>query len=259
VTSVTFAALSWEPAIQGILAVVVAVGILMGSVYLLLATNTGARLGMLIALAGLFGWMTLMGFVWWLYAQGLADQSQDPRWEAIEVNVGALEDAETEEARDLSDWDEVPAADPSRGEAQAAADAALTSGTELFESPTGYVIHDVFETGGKPERKGDGVIDRVAHKISSAVRITHPAHFAAVQVQAVVPVETEPGEAPPTPEADPDQPIITVVMERDLGNVRVRPAVFTIACLVIFSWLAWLLHQRDKAATRARAAAATTG
>lgn len=253
----TFAALSWEPAIQGILAVVVSVGILMGSVYLLLATNTGARLGMLLALAGLFGWMFLMGIVWWLYAQGLADQSQDPRWEAIEVNVGAPEEAETEEARDLSDWDALAPSDPSRGEAQAAADAALgASGVGLFDSTAEYVVVDAFETGGKPERDGDGVIDRVMHKITSTLRIVHPPHFAIVQVRAVIPQETVPGEAPPTPEADPDQPIISVIMERDLGNVRVRPAVFTIANLIIFLWLCWLLHVRDKQSARVRAEAA---
>jgi hypothetical protein len=256
----TFAALSWDPAIQGILAVVVSVGILMGSVYLLLATNTGARLGMLLTLAGLFGWMFLMGIVWWIYAQGLADQGQDPRWEAIEVNVGALDEAETEEARDLSDWKELPPSDPSRGEAQAAADAALgANGTGLFESTSGYVVVDAYETGGKPERDGNGVIDRVMHKITSTARIFHPPHFAVVQVQAVVPVEAVPGEAPPTPEADPDQPVISVIMERDLGNVRVRPAVFTIANLIIFLWLCWLLHVRDKQSARVRAEAAAAG
>ena len=254
----TFAALSWDPALQGILAVAIAVIMLMGSVYLLLATNTGARLGMLLALTGLFGWMALMGFVWTIYAQGLADMSQDPRWEAIEVNVGELEAAETERARDLSGWKELPAADPARGEAQASADVALTDSTGLFESSQGYVVLDAYEVGGKPERKGDGVIDRIAHKISSTARIVHPPHYAIVQVQAVVPVETVPGEAPPTPEADPSQPVISVIMERDLGNVRVRPAVFTLACLVIFLVLCWMLHRRDQEAARARAAAATT-
>ncbi len=45
-----FAGISWDPGIRGILTVAVGVAVLMGSVYLILATNTGARLGMLIAL-----------------------------------------------------------------------------------------------------------------------------------------------------------------------------------------------------------------
>jgi hypothetical protein len=95
--------------------------------------------------------------------------------------------------------------------------------------------------------------------VTNTLRIVHPPHFAVVRVQAVVPVEVEPGEAPPTPDADPDQPVISVIMERDLGNVRVRPAVFTIACFVIFLVLAWMLHRRDQDAARARAAETTTG
>jgi hypothetical protein len=53
--------------------------------------------------------------------------------------------------------------------------------------------------------------------------------------------------------------VISVIMERDLGNVRVRPAVFTVACLVIFLVLCWMLHRRDQEVSRARAAAAAAG
>ena len=52
-------ALSWDPAIRGILATAVGVVVLCGSVYLLLGTNLGARLGFLMAMAGLFGWMAI--------------------------------------------------------------------------------------------------------------------------------------------------------------------------------------------------------
>ena len=254
----TFAALSWNPNLQGILAVAVAVLLLCGSIYLLLATNTGVRLGLLIALAGLFGWMGLMGIVWTIYAQGLADQGRDPRWEAIEVNVGDLSEAQTERARNLDDWKALPAADPSRGEAQASADAALTGATEMFESNADYVTIGAFEIGGKPERTKGGWFNRAKHELSTMVRLAHPPHFAVVQVQAVQEVEVEEGEAPPAPEADPDQPVISVIMERDLGNVRVRPAVFTVLCLTIFGVLAWWLHRRDALATSARAAAEAT-
>lgn len=36
-----FAGISWDPGIRGILTVAVGVAVLMGSVYILLATNTG--------------------------------------------------------------------------------------------------------------------------------------------------------------------------------------------------------------------------
>ena len=64
------AAITWSPGFRGILVVAVGVLVLMGSVYLLLATNTGARLGFLLALTGLMGWMTIMGLVWSMYGIG---------------------------------------------------------------------------------------------------------------------------------------------------------------------------------------------
>ena len=53
-------AINWEPELRGLLTVVIAVAVLNGSVYLIMATNLGARLGFLVALSGLAGW-TLSG------------------------------------------------------------------------------------------------------------------------------------------------------------------------------------------------------
>ena len=50
----TLAGISWDPEIRGILIVAVGAAVLMGSVYLLLATNLGNRLGFMVALAGFF-------------------------------------------------------------------------------------------------------------------------------------------------------------------------------------------------------------
>ncbi|UDY33981.1 hypothetical protein [Dermatobacter hominis] len=78
------AAIQFDPHIRGILVVLVGVGVLIGSVYLLLATNTGLRNGFLIAMAGLFGWMFSMGAIWWIYGIGL--RGKDPSWVAKEIN-----------------------------------------------------------------------------------------------------------------------------------------------------------------------------
>ena len=40
-------AIGWEPELRGIIIVIIAVGTLCGSVYLILGTNLGARLGFL--------------------------------------------------------------------------------------------------------------------------------------------------------------------------------------------------------------------
>ena len=48
-SSVTLA-FGWQPEIRGIVVVLIAVGVLMGSVYLILSTDLGARLGLMVAL-----------------------------------------------------------------------------------------------------------------------------------------------------------------------------------------------------------------
>ena len=45
-------AIGWQPEIRGITVVVIGVVVLMGSVYLILTTNLGSRLGFLVSLAG---------------------------------------------------------------------------------------------------------------------------------------------------------------------------------------------------------------
>lgn len=62
-------AVNWEPELRGILIVIISVSVLCGSVYLILGTNLGARLGFLVALTGLAGWMFIMGAIWWSYGQ----------------------------------------------------------------------------------------------------------------------------------------------------------------------------------------------
>ena len=50
---------------------IIAVVTLCGSIYLILGTNLGARLGFLVTLTGLAGWMFLMGIIWAVYGIGL--------------------------------------------------------------------------------------------------------------------------------------------------------------------------------------------
>ena len=77
----SFLAVGWEPELRGLLTVVIGFVILMGSVYLILATNMGARLGFLVSLTALAGWMMLMGLVWWIYGIGL--RGPDPSWAPV--------------------------------------------------------------------------------------------------------------------------------------------------------------------------------
>jgi hypothetical protein len=282
------AGLAWDPTIRGLLSVAVGVAVLMGSVYLLLATNTGNRLGFLLALTGFFGWMAIMGVVWWIFGIGM--QGQAPEWRVIEYNAGDTSQAVTDRVTDLelSDlpqtddgrvdyeamstlaeddpdrfvevnerfsedsggWRWMPASDPSRGEAEATvADELPACATCNFgiEGPADYVVLGAFEVGGKeglppePDRW-----DRIRTQVVSALTPTHPERYAVVQVQRVIPQEPEPGQAPPTPEADPEQPVISVVMIRDIGDLRFPAAMITIGSTLIFGLLCWVLHQRER-------------
>ena len=56
-------ALNWEPQIRGVIIIIISVSVLCGSVFLILGTNVGARLGFLLSLSAVAGWMMLMAVV----------------------------------------------------------------------------------------------------------------------------------------------------------------------------------------------------
>jgi hypothetical protein len=280
------AGIAWDPEIRGILAVLVGTVVLAGGVYLLLATNLAQRLGFLVILTAGFGWMTIHGLVWWLYPPGQGPIGDIPAWEVEEINHGDLSQALLDEAHDLdasglpdpaeindfteaqvadlndqvaaqlNEWQLLSPADASRAEAQSVVDATLAEGVVPgLEETDNYVHLYAFETGGKPERKSDGVWDRVANKITNTLRITSPPHYAIVQVQpAIDPGELAPGEASPTPEADPDAEVISIVMVRDLGQRRLTPALITIGSGLMFGLLCAMLHARDRVVAEHRSA-----
>ncbi len=82
----------WNPTIIGVLTVLCAVGLFCGSTYLLLGTNLGARLGFLVAAAGLSGFLVLLTTLW-LTTPGNATGNSDldpphgnsAAWKVVEV------------------------------------------------------------------------------------------------------------------------------------------------------------------------------
>ena len=104
--NIVLAAIQFDPHVRGVLVVLVGVGVLVGSVYVLLATNTGIRNGFLIAMAGLFGWMFSMGAVWWVYGIGL--RGKDPSWVAKEINYSRSGEAVNDVLNQLPPGTELP-------------------------------------------------------------------------------------------------------------------------------------------------------
>jgi len=249
-------ALSWDPQIRGASITLTAVFLLIGSVYLLLSTNMGARLGLLLTVAGLSGWMATMGGVWMVFGIGL--KGADPEWKVQDVVTGEAAASTVEVMGDFPrSWSPLVTGDAELADAVAAADRVLAPSApatpshggeaevveEEFESPfssTGdYVLLDGYRRGGE----------------DYFLTLRHRPHYAVVQVKPSF-FETTPSGL--RPQADYSGPTTTVVMLRDLGNLRFPPFMFMSTSLIIFGVSCYSLHKRDKEIMAAKAAAAAS-
>ncbi len=250
-------AINWEPELRGIVIVAIAVGVLIGGTYLVVGTNLGARLGFLVVLAGLFGWMATMGAIWWTYGIGL--KGREPSWQPAEPvtivrETSLLNSAEILElpitltgdvvndatkasgALQSEGWLLLEESDPRRGQAVAASDEIIQREAEELVAGE-YLSLAVYDKGGERWPKINESLDFVA--------FFHKPHFALVEVAPVMPQRTEPGRAPARPVVDETQPRRYIHMVRDLGSKR-QPAIFiTIGSSIIFLLLCQILHRRD--------------
>lgn len=398
------AGIGWEPEIRGALTIVLAVAVLMGSVWGILVTNTGVRLGSLISIAAFFGWMFIMGIIWWIYGIGYAGSlpsfhaaefNVDPAGvetvgnvDAVTGNVGDLPDtncetsstpfppttAELASARvsvdsgcapraidlllafdgptrelviqdilnptepqnrmtaiiddGMSNPDEqlveliaraeteliagveaknatIDPGDPrfldqagidesveelrvrrnlrlnsmtlsaldavapeitewaddegylqtngwnllstaESGEAVAAAQAELEE-ADVFEGRE-FIVLDAWQQGGKPLLANADTanwFDKAVHRVRDALRITNPTNYTVIQTQVALEKPALPGELPPVPEIEDGAGTVSVVLIRDLGNLRLVPALVTIISLLFFLASCLALHFRD--------------
>ena len=304
---VTLAGLGWDPEIRGVLTVVTGFVVLMGSIWLIVATNSGIRLATLMAAAALMGWMVILGSAWWMYGSGwkgaapsglmearllpntdempsayelvvasgdpaaiaefntLPTAGENPDLSADELTVlqadrqlrneiitrselAAVARNVTDAAglRELGRWRLLATTEAGDAQAQAAADVLAHPDLD-FASSADYKLLDAYTMGGKPVLQDDpNRWDRIRLWITNSARITHPTRYTVVQLQGVLDQEVAPGEAPPRPVVDPEEPVISVVMVRDLGWVRLRPALVTVGSLLVFLALCYWLHVRDR-------------
>ncbi|HYN33667.1 MAG TPA: hypothetical protein VES40_13655 [Ilumatobacteraceae bacterium] len=252
-------AIGWNPELRGLLTVIIAVVILCGSIYGIMATNLGSRLAFLVALAGLAGWMMLMGAVWLIYGIGL--RGPDPTWQPVagsavlqdvnalgsagvlDPNADVAEDATATESAEIvsaafldQGWVLLDKASPAFGQAQAAATEILIE-EEAFTAGQ-FEIVEVFDIGGERYPKINDSLDFLAFR--------HTPHYVVAEAASFVPVRTEPGRAPVPPEVDESRQRIYVYMIRDLGARRQPPAVLLVGAGLIFFALCYLLNRRDR-------------
>jgi hypothetical protein len=263
-------AIGWQPELRGILITIIAIMVFCGSIYFLLSTNLGARLGFLVAFAALAGWMFILGAVWWSYGKGLL--GPDASWAPIsgrtilqtpaaindsgaldapvivDPNAPPAEVAEAVDAQFVKDgWNKLDPSLPSYQQAGAAASTLSEEGGALAAGE--FQVINVFDKGGqRSPQLLDGKLDFLA--------FFHKPHYAIVELAPLVKQRDEPGRAPAKPEIDTSRGHQYVYMIRDLGAKRKPAGFITVGSLLVFLMLCYLLHTRDRRVLANRSAPA---
>ncbi len=280
---------------RGLLSTIAMFLVLCGAKYMIIATNTGIRQGMLLASAGFFSWMFMMGVIWTVYGTGWIGDA--PTWDLLEIREGTLAEAETDnvselanvdlassitvpdpdlaqaqaltisEGEDIGEWIYLETSNSIRGDAQAAVDAFLIE-EDVFASAGDFVPlqFGAFTQGGKPRISSDASnVERFFHWFDESIfNPLHSQEVILIQVQAAREQFSLAGDVPPIAEVDTAQPVLSVIMERDRGGpipavisgTRFTPLAFTIISGLIFAFLCLQLHNRSQRLDRAVAAAA---
>jgi hypothetical protein len=225
-------------------------------------------LAFLVLLAGLAGWMMLMGLTWWIYGIGL--RGPDPTWQAVpgatvlqdttalrsggvlevlpEVPVGATP---AEEAAIVGDeligegFILLDPASPAFG--QAAASGSVFLEEEEVYAPGEYTITDIYDIGGdRYPRILAGDVPGLTDESLDFLAFFHEPHYVLVEAAPLVQVRDEPGRAPVSPTIDDTQQRQYVYMVRDLGARRQPAVVLTLGGGAIFFALCYILHRRER-------------
>ncbi len=236
----------WNPTILGVLVVVSGVILFCGSIYLLLGTNLGARLGFLVAFTGLMGFLVVLSLLWMTTASPLNTiKGRVPEWEVKQV-VADLGEARIDDARTIKqDGEKVSATEAAN--VKAAVDDALVGVEPTAAEPeppekqfaefgevTEFMTGDTYEVGGGAPNPLD-------------FEITHKPLVAVVEYCEVVDVEVDFGLPPPEPECNPQSDKQGfIILERDLGSLRVPPFVAFVMFTVLFGLGLLALHWREK-------------
>jgi hypothetical protein len=264
-------AINWEPELRGVLTVILGAFVWFGSIYLIVGSNLGARLGFMVVFAGLAGWMALMASVWWIYGIGL--QGDLPSWQQVpgstviqevdllyqagvlEEQIPFTEDDDPAEAAaavaaqlDQQGWLLVDSSAPEFGQAEAAATTFLEE--EGAFAPGEFRVTNVFEVdppaqSAWPKFGPNGEFDQLA--------FFKKPYYTLVEVAPLVELREEPGRAPIAPVIDENRQRQYVYMIRDLGSLRQPAAYITIGSTIVFLAMCWLLHRRDRIVAENRA------
>jgi hypothetical protein len=234
----------WNPTILGYLVVLSAIGLFCGSVYLLLSTNMGARLGFLVSAACLSGFLVLLSVLWMTTSTpNTSPHGRAAEWHVIEV-VDSPADAETEGVRNIETdgtkvtEDQLALLRPAMDAGLVTASAEGAHGEEPpeqpfaeFQSSTDFLTEQndqpisAFTVGGETDKL-----------------IWHTPEYAVVAFCETRP-NTPAGEAPT---CDPLAGTRYAVLEHDLGTLRQPTFAYFAAFLVLFLLSLAGLHWYEK-------------
>jgi hypothetical protein len=224
----------WDPTIIGILAPVAGVFLFCGSVYLVLSTNLGARLGFLVAATALSGFMVLLSTLWLTTSTPLeSPKGRAASWRVVEIDT-TYTDSKLPVVRSILDHGHlVPPQQATT--VRSFLDSAFVRAVTLpgakpavqpyaqFDSSLQYLTDDptqnlnTYQIGGNPSNY-----------------FWHKPEYAAVQycltLQVVVPF----GQKPPLPVCDPGQPRKVAVLVYDFGSTRLPPVCYLIGAIILF-------------------------
>jgi hypothetical protein len=238
----------WYPTILGVLVVVAAVVLFVGSAYVLLGTNLGARLGFLVVFTGLAGFMVILSLLWCTTASPLNTlKGRIPQWKVQEV-IASPTKSKTSDVHNIKQKQFIAEATEAAN-VKAAVDAALVTKVSTptveytpndnrfakFQDVTKYTILQTWEIGGSSPQFWKG-------------EFSHRPQYAVVQFCQVQEVEQPFGLPPLPPQCDNSADAVRgyVILFRDLGSLRVPAFVAFFMSLILFVLGLLALHWREK-------------
>jgi hypothetical protein len=254
----------WYPTILGVLVVVAAVGLFVGTPILLLATNMGTRLGFLVGVACLSGLMVLVSLLWLTNPSPVNTlKGRIPAWVAVEsIENGDVAKSQIAAVRDIDNSGRAASeADATNLKAAVDSNLILTkneqtgeilSGAEgkfaVYQAATDYLVKNNQVTGGGGLFSGTSIdfgggwpwVHISLHKPQYAVVTTCKVD------PSLAPAEVPYGAKPPVPKCDPEGGTQLLVLRRDLGSLRVPPFVAFIAFSLLFGLTLLALHWRER-------------
>jgi hypothetical protein len=259
----------WDPTIIGVLTVLAGVVLFCGSTYLLLATNVGARLGFMIAAAGLSGIMVLLSTLWLVTSTPLnSPKGRTPQWKTIDCpegnkTCGTVDDlgsAPIDKIARLANDSKAELLAPAKyQELRPAVDAALIKkeaapGAEAPEQPyakfassASFLTSAPIDALGNPAKIGKETLREYVVGGGTKLMIFHQPRYAAVEYCVAKPQasDEDPNVKPLPAGCDPGKPHKWMLFVHDYGSIRLPPLMYLIFSTSLFAVAIYALHSRE--------------